>query len=181
MSGDPMTGVTIMKMDEGLDTGPVLNAQAIDIGPMETSGELTGRLAALGARLLFESITPYLTGELVPERQVDEGATYADKIEAVDRPINPADALESVLNQVRALSPAPAATLGIDGQAHKILRARQSEKRPAQGTWQLLEDVPVVGLSDGGMEILALQPPGRNVVEGVEWARGRRDSGGVIA
>jgi methionyl-tRNA formyltransferase len=180
MSGDPMTGVTIMKMDEGLDTGPVLNAQAIDIGPMETSGELTGRLAALGARLLFESITPYLTGELVPERQVDEGATYADKIEAVDRPINPADALESVLNQVRALSPAPAATLGIDGQAHKILRARQSEKRPAQGTWQLLEDVPVVGLSDGGMEILALQPPGRNVVEGVEWARGRRDSGGVI-
>ncbi|MFZ0014818.1 MAG: methionyl-tRNA formyltransferase [Acidimicrobiia bacterium] len=180
MAGDPMTGITIMKVDEGLDTGPVLTAQAIDIGPTENADQLTGRLAILGARLLAGSIKPYLSGDLVPERQVDEGATYADKIEAADRPINPADSLEEVLNQVRALSPVPAATLGIDGKPHKLLRARASKRRPPQGTWQILEGSPVVGLSDGGMEILALQPPGKRVVEGVEWARGRRDDGGVL-
>ena len=180
MAGDPMTGVTIMKMDEGLDTGGVLTAQAIDIDPEENAGELTDRLARLGARLLAESIDRYLAEELEVVPQSDEGLAYAEKITAADRPIDPSDDVTTVINQVRALAPAPAATLSIDGEDHKVLSARTAGKSPPQGRWQILDGVPLVGLADGGIELVSLQPPGKTPQEGSAWARGRRRDAGAI-
>ena len=87
IAGDPMSGVTIIRLDEGLDTGPVLTAQAVDIGGEETAGELTSRLSGLAARLLSGVLPAYLAGELVPLPQSDEGATYASKLEPGDRPL----------------------------------------------------------------------------------------------
>ncbi len=180
MAGDTMTGVTIMKLDEGLDTGPVLTAQAIDIGEKEDAGELTNRLATLGARLLSSSIEPYLSHDLVAAPQSNEGATYAEKIESTDRPIRASDGVENVINKVRGLAPDPAATLMIDGETHKVLEVSAADVAPPQGRWQLVDDVPVVGHADGGVELVSLQPPGKSPMSGSAWGRGRRESAGII-
>lgn len=180
MAGDTMTGVTIMKLDEGLDTGPVLTAQAIDIAGGEDAGELTSRLARMGARLLSDSIEPYLSHDLVATPQSNEGATYAEKIESSDRPIRASDDVTTVLNRVRALAPEPAATLAIDGETHKVLEVTPADVAPPQGRWQLVDGVPVVGHSDGGVELVSIQPPGKSPMSGADWARGRRETAGTI-
>jgi methionyl-tRNA formyltransferase len=181
MAGDNMTGVTIMRMDEELDTGPVLTAQAVDISSEENAGELTGRLSTLGARLVVESIEPYLNGRLEPVAQSDEGAVYAPKIEADDRPLDIGAAPESTVDRVRGLAPSPAATLDIDGDRHKIFAARPHPARPDPGTWLAMEGVPVAGFLGGGVELVRLQPPGRNPQSGGDWLRGRHTDHGQVA
>lgn len=180
MAGDTMTGVTIIRLDEGLDTGPVLTAQAVDIDRDENAGELTLRLANLGARLLLSSLDAYLDGRLVPVPQTDEGSTHADKLAATDRPLRPADTVEVALGRVRGLAPSPAATLEIDGKRHKILKARAHPVGVDTGLWRAVEGVPVVGLSDGGIEVVLIQPPGKGVQEGADWLRGRRRDSGLV-
>lgn len=180
MAGDSMTGVTIIKLDEGLDTGPVLTAQAIDIMPDENSGDLTERLALIGARLLVNTIDDYLTGAIEPVEQSDEGVTHADKITSIDRPIDPCHDVASVLARVRALAPHPGATLEILGTPHKVLSAASHIARPAQGTWLVVDGMPVLGVSDGGVALLSIQPPGRTVMEGTAWARGLHETSGVV-
>lgn len=180
MAGDAMTGVTIMKLDEGLDTGPVLTAQAIDVGPDEDAGELTNRLSTMGARLLSDAIGPYLAGDVEPVPQTDEGVTYADKIRPADRRIQPSDDVNNVVNKVRGLAPDPAATLLIDGEPYKVLRVHPADSSPPPGRWQLVDGVPVAGLADGGVELVSIQPPGRTPMGGSDWARGRRESAGTV-
>jgi methionyl-tRNA formyltransferase len=180
IAGDSMTGVTIMKLDEGLDTGPVLTAQAVDILADENAGELTSRLAVLGARLLSTSIGPYLGGDLVPVAQSEEGLTYAERIEPVDRPLAISFTVDEVVNRVRALAPVPGATLDIDGDRHKILEVRPASPHPTPGTWEAKGGVPIIGLSDGGLELVALQPPGRNPQSGADWLRGRHRDRGIV-
>lgn len=180
MAGDTMTGVTIMKLDEGLDTGPIISAQAIDIPPDDDAGRLTDRLAMMGARLLARELPRYLSGELEPVTQTDEDASYAEKIEKSDRPIDVQADAESVVAQVRGLSPSPAATLEIDGQAHKVLATQVSEHEVETGTWSDVEGRPVVGVGDGSIELLVVQPPGKTPQSGVDWLHGRQRSGGVV-
>lgn len=180
MAGDTMTGVTVMKLDEGLDTGPVLTAQAIDIRHDENAGELTDRLATMGARLLTQSIDPYLRGDLPPKAQTDEGSTYADKIEGADRAIRPSENAKTVIDKVRGLAPTPAATLQIDGERHKILEVAETDAAPPRGHWQLVDGVPVVGFADGGVALVSLQPPGKSPMQGADWARGRRETAGTV-
>lgn len=180
MAGDTMTGVTIMKLDEGLDTGPIIGAQAIDIPPDDDAGMLTDRLATMGARLLARELPRYLSGELEPVEQSDEGATYASKIEKEDRPIDVNAEAQSIVAQVRGLSPSPAATLEIDGQVHKVLAAQVSEHEVETGTWADVEGRPVVGVGDGSIELLVVQPPGKTPQSGVDWLHGRQRSGGVV-
>lgn len=181
MAGDTMTGVTIMRLDEGLDTGPVLTAQAVDIEPQENAGELTSRLSGLGAQLLQKSIEPYLGAALEPVAQSDEGAVYAPKIEAGDRPLDIGAGPDSIVDHVRGLAPNPAATLDIDGDRHKILAVRRHPVSPDTGTWLAVDGAPVVGFDGGGVELLLLQPPGRNVQAGDDWLRGRRVDHGEVA
>jgi len=88
MAGDSMTGVTIMKIDEGLDTGPILTAQAIDILEDDDAGRLTSKLAELGGRLLVDTLPGYMSGDIEPVAQSDAGLTYAEKVEKGDRPID---------------------------------------------------------------------------------------------
>lgn len=180
MAGDEMTGVTIIKLDEGLDTGPVLTAQVIDIFESENAGELTDRLAKLGARLVANALPRYLAGGIEPVPQTDEGATYAEKVDKDDRPIDPASNAASVVAKVRALAPDPAATLIIDGETHQIHRADISDARVKPGTWKAVDGVPVVGFSGGSVELMTLQPAGRNPRSGRDWVNGRRTDHGII-
>jgi methionyl-tRNA formyltransferase len=181
MAGDPMTGVSIIVLEEGLDTGPVLTAQAIDILPDDNAGTLTDRLATVGARLLAEVLPDYLTGELRPVPQTDEGATYAEKIEPEDRVIDPSADVDTVVAQVRGLAPVPGATLVIDGAPHKILAVRPASHEMAAGSWVAVGDRPIVGLGDGAIEVVTIQPPGRNPMSGEDWLRGLHRKGGNVS
>ncbi len=181
MAGDPMTGVTIIKIDEGLDTGSVLTAQAVDIGPGENAGELTGRLARLGARLILDAIPPYVSGELVPLDQTDEGLEYADKLTPEDRPLNTAASPEEFVNRVRGLAPRPGATLEIDGERFKILQARVAADGPAPAEWRATRGGLLVGLTEGAVELTVIQPPGRKPMSGSDWMRGARKEQGEVS
>lgn len=181
MAGDTMTGVTIMRMDQGLDTGPVLTAQAIDIPETDDAGALTGRLARLGARLLVDVLPRYLSGELQPVPQSDEGLTYAEKIGSEDRPIAPDADAASVVAKVRALAPSPAATLVIDDEPHKIYETRLTDFPVEPGNWVAIEGRPVAGFRDGAVELITLQPPGRNPQSGADWVNGRHSDQGLVS
>jgi methionyl-tRNA formyltransferase len=181
MAGDPMSGVTIIELDEGLDTGPVLTAQAVDILREETGGELTARLSELGANLLGNILPGYLGGDLVPVPQIDEGATYASKLTATDRPIRPVMSSVDAVNRIRALSPSPGALLDLDGEPHKLLRARAHPQSPKPGILQIVDGLPVAGLADGGVELVEIQPAGGRAMSGADWARGRRGRTGSFA
>ncbi len=180
MAGDTMTGVSIIRLDEGLDTGPVLNAQAIDITANEEGGRLTERLAGAGARLLVDILDPYLSGALVPVTQSGEGVTYATKLTAADRVISIDESAKEITDQVRALAPDPSATLDIDGVVHKVLEVSPVASGPARGQWEVVNGRPVIGVSDGWLEIVRLQPPGKPPRTGEEWVRGHRSTGGVV-
>jgi methionyl-tRNA formyltransferase len=180
LAGDSMTGVTIIRLDDGLDTGPVLTAQAVDVQPDETAGELTERLAVLGARLLTGVIPAYLGGEAIPVAQTDEGMTYATKIESGDRQLEVDKPGLQAVNRVRALAPEPGATLIIDGETIQVLRARPADQSPEPGGWEAHEGRPVAGFADGGVELVELQPASKRPMSGAAWLRGRnRDSGRV--
>ena len=181
MAGDTMSGVTVIKIDEGLDTGPVLTAQAVDIFPDENGGELTGRLADLGARLIVTVLPGYLDGSVVPVDQTEEGTTYADKISTDDRMVATSPSAADFVNRVRALAPSPAATIEIDGQTHKILEARRHHHVPVAGTWVVVDSVPVLGVGGGGVELVSLQPSGKTARSGADWVRGRRREAGVVS
>jgi methionyl-tRNA formyltransferase len=180
IAGDPMTGVTIIRLDDGLDTGPVLTAQAVDIDADETVGSLTDRLAVIGADLLVSSLAGYLSGAITPVPQSDEGLTYADKIGSKDRKIDLSMTPIAVVNLVRGLAPQPGAVIGIDGEPHKILQATVSSESVAEGVWEAFNDRPVLGLAAGSVEVHQIQPPGRNVMDASDWVRGRSAAAGRI-
>jgi methionyl-tRNA formyltransferase len=182
LAGDTITGVTIIRLDEGLDTGPVLTAQAVDIVGDETAGALTERLSRLGANLLVSSIGPYLRGELVPVAQSDEGATYADKLTADDRRLDLGDGVELFVNRVRALSPRPGARLDIDGETFKVLAAKPVEDDPPpRGSWRSSPGGSLlIGIDGTAVALTRVQPPGRAEMGGEDWVRGSRRPGGRV-
>ena len=181
IEGDDMSGVTIIRLDEGLDTGPVLTAQAVDILSHEDAGSLTERLSGLGARLVASVIPGYLAGDIEPVPQVDEGATHAAKITAEDRVLGVEASATEFVNRVRGLAPVPGASLVIDGKRHKILAARPHRHVPGSGSWEVEEGVPVVAVGGEGVEIVSLQPPGKTAQAGADWVRGRRQAGGEVS
>lgn len=180
MAGDKMTGVTIIKLDEGLDTGPVLTAQAVDIDPGENAAELEARLAVAGGRLLASSVEPYLTGELGPVPQSEEGVTYASKIGSEERVGERAPDAATFVNLVRGLAPSPAATLDLDGVTHKILSAALSAERIESGHWRSVGGTLLASVWEDTVRIDLLQPPGKNVQQAADWVRGRHATSGTV-
>jgi methionyl-tRNA formyltransferase len=152
----------------------------VDIGPGETTGELTDRLAVLGGRLVTEVIPGYLSGTVRPVEQSEEGMTYAEKIEPSDRPLEVAGGAFEAVNRVRGLSPEPGATLVIDGEVCQVLRAGLDAEAPDTGTWASITGRVVAGFGDGGVELVEIKPPGKRPMSGPDWLRGRHRSSGVI-
>ena len=123
MAGDGVTGVTIMRLDEGLDTGPIIGSQSVPIAPDDTTGTLEPRLARLGAELLVCVLPAYLAGTLTPQPQGETGATHCRPVEKSDASIDwtmPAAAIE---RQVRAMTPWPIAWTTWEGRQLRVLRA----------------------------------------------------------
>jgi methionyl-tRNA formyltransferase len=138
LAGDRETGVSIMLMDEGVDTGPVLATASLPIRDDDTTGSLTARLAELGARLLAQTLPRWLRGEIMPQPQSAAGATYAPRIEKSEGQINWAEPAYLIARRVRAYHPWPSAYTTWKGQLLKILRARAEDLTVAGPCGQVL-------------------------------------------
>ena len=190
LSGDPQTGVSIMLMDEGLDTGPVLLQSALTIDPCDTGGSLRQRLAALGAPLLLEALQGLADGTLHPRPQASTGVTYARKLEKREAPIDWGRSAVDIERQVRALQPWPVAETVIrDPQGGQADRLLVHAARVAVGCGAAQPPVPgrIVELNahhqegyvrvqcgEGCLDLLTLQRPGGSRLPASIFTRGPR-------
>lgn len=176
LAGDELSGVTLMRLDPGMDTGPVLAVAPTRVGDEESAGELTARLAVMGAGLLVERLPAYLSGELAPRPQPEEGATAAARVRVEEAFIDPTrHRTQAVLRAIRAFDPRPGAWTGLDGVRVKLWRARgASGASPGPGVAALVGDQLLLGTTDGAVELLEVQPEGRSRMAGGDWMRGRR-------
>lgn len=177
LAGDPETGVTLMQVDEGLDTGPVLAMRPTAVGAGESAGELTARLAGLGALLLAEELPRYLAGELEPAAQGEASATAAAKVRVEEAFVDPArHGVVSIQRAIRAFNPRPGAWSLPGGVRLKLWRARPSRVGMGEPGWARVEGEHVVLTGrDGTLELLEVQPEGRARMTARDWMRGRRD------
>ncbi len=175
LAGDEETGVTIMKMDEGVDTGGILSQRALPIELDETAGSLAERLSATGAALLIETLPAYLAGELQPLPQDNAGATYAPMLKKEDALLDTSRTAEELARRVRAFNPRPGAFLPWDGEALKVHRAHAElgEAQPAQRTVYLGQ--PAVGTGQGLLVLDEVQPPGKKAMHGRAFLAGARN------
>lgn len=173
LEGDHETGVTIMQMDAGLDTGPVLLQRATPIGPAETAGELHNRLAELGAVLLLAALDGLEQGTLVPHPQSTEGVTYAAKIEKWAGRIDWNRDVEEIDRVVKAFNPWPVAETQLQGEQLRIFTARIEDTSGSglPGTvMDVTHDRVLVQCGRGQLALLTVQRPGRRVMAAAELA-----------
>ena len=172
MAGDAMTAATIMRMDEGLDTGPVCLAEPVAIGADTTAGELADVLAGRGARLMVEALAEIGRGALRCAAQAYVGATYAAKIDKGETGIDFTRPAGEVHNHIRGLSPVPGAWFAAGDKAEriKVLRARIAPGSGAPGT--VLAAPLRVACGEGAVELVELQRAGRRPMAAAEFLRG---------
>ncbi len=180
LAGDDSSGVSLMLMDEGLDTGPVIAAIETDIGPEESGGTLTGRLAHLGAALLHDALPAFATGGLHPAAQMETGAVPAPMLSTAEARIHPGLDSEVVHRMVRAFHPRPGAWISAAGERLEILEAVESGEVVDTGCIDIVGGVPHLGLRDGALELRTVQPAGKRPLSGRDWANGRRGEGAVL-
>ncbi len=184
LAGDAVTGITIMQLDEGLDTGPILAQREIPIGPTETAGELEERLAHLGAALLVEILPDYLSGQVLPCPQPEEGVTVAPRLAKGVEILQWERPAEELARQVRAFASKPGAYTMWEGQRVKILQAKAlphvspPDARP--GTVFAWENLPAVVTGEGALVLLHLQMAGKRPMEGGIFLRGQRAVLGAV-
>ena len=181
LAGDPVTGVTIMRMEAGLDTGPMLLSRSIPIDARDNAKSLHDKLADLGARLCDESLQALRTGALSEVSQPAEGVTYAAKIDKAEAQILWGRHAEEISRQVRAFNPWPMAKTRFDGKQLRIWEAEAidspglsgAERRPGSVLTATGEGIDVV-CGTGVLRILKLQLAGRNALLAEEFLRGQR-------
>ncbi|WP_102884117.1 methionyl-tRNA formyltransferase [Phaeobacter inhibens] len=168
MAGDAQTGVCIMQMEAGLDTGAVLMREATDIGAEETTAQLHDRLSEMGAELIVQALTQ-LT-KLTPVVQPDDGVTYAHKIDKAEARVDWTRPAVEVDQQIRGLSPFPGAWCEIDGQRVKLLASRVVDGAGVAG--RVLDDSLRIACGEGAVELLRLQRAGKGAQEREIFLRG---------
>jgi methionyl-tRNA formyltransferase len=176
MAGDAETGVGLMRMEEGLDTGPVAREIRTPIDAGETAGELTARLARLGATLIDGSLAELVAGRLIFRPQSAEGVTYARKIEKSEAQIDWTVDAVGVRNHIHGLSPSPGAygeiDLGERNERIKILRAAVVDANGPAGA--VLDGYMTVACGEGAIRILEAQRAGKSAMSGRELMRGAK-------
>lgn len=179
LAGDTETGITIMQMEAGLDTGPMLLKQSAAITPTTTAGELHDTLAAIGARLIIDTLELAAIGALHPEGQDEAKACYAAKLTREDSPIDWSQPAEVLDRQVRALNPWPGTTFRVGGETLKILRAELVPDLSGPAG-QLLDSRMTVACASGALRLLTVQRAGKGPVDGEAFLRGLRAPIGTL-
>jgi len=173
LKGDAETGISIMQMDAGLDSGPVLRRAPTRIGAQETAGELRERLAALGAETLIESLALLRLGRLTPEPQDPAAASFAPKLDRKVRRIDWTETAAAVSRRVRAFDPVPGAWSTLEGQELKLFGAQAVEGDGKPGEVLEAPGALRVATGHGAVEIAEVQPAGRARMPAAAWSRGR--------
>ena len=173
LAGDKQTGISLMQMEAGLDTGPVYATSSLEIGATETAGELHDRLATLGGKLLVQHLGDIANGILTPNAQSDDSATYAAKIRTDDARMDWSLSASELLRMVRAYNPVPGAWTTLDGERLKCWRAAVSSDE--DGTpGSIVSASPegiVVACGEGSLCLTELQRPGKTTVTAAEFER----------
>jgi methionyl-tRNA formyltransferase len=178
LSGDEFTGVTIMRMDAGVDTGAMLARRAEPIREDDTAESLSKRLAPLGAELLMETLPAYLDGNLQPEPQDETLATYAPMLKKEDGLLDFSQPADVLARKVRAYQPWPGAFTTWQDQMLKVGRAHAVEGREGQpGATRLFGGFPAVTCGEGTLVLEQLQPAGKRPMEGKVFLSGARGWG----
>lgn len=178
--GDIKTGVTTQWMAEKLDAGDVILQREIPIAPEETAADLFEKLTSLGAGVLRETMRLMQTGSAPRTPQNEASATYAPTIKKEDARIDWTKSATSIVNQIRAFNPRPTAQCEFKGAPLKVWRARLSGGTPAQSTptapGSILESrtTVVIATGEGALELLEVQPTGKQKMSALDWARGAR-------
>ncbi|MDH3469766.1 MAG: formyltransferase family protein [Acidimicrobiia bacterium] len=180
LAGDDETGVTLMVMDEGLDTGPVLETARTPIGHSESAGELTDRLARLGADLLGGRLPDFVAGDLEASPQ-DGVPTEAPKIDPSEARIDPTAPADDLARQVRAFNPRPGAWGEVEGDRFKVLTVRAAEGELGAGRIEEVDGVPMLGTGTHPLELVEVQPAGKAAMEGAAWMNGRRGEPSLLS
>lgn len=173
LAGDRETGISIMRMEEGLDSGPVLHRVSTPIADGETAGSLTTRLAALGATALVEALSLLSAGAEVPQPQDPAVATQAPKISREMARLDWSRDAASLERQVRAFDPVPGAWTSLDGAPVKLFDGMPAVGGGEPGTVLTASDRLVVAGGTGAIAVSEVQPAGRNRLTVEEWVRGR--------
>jgi methionyl-tRNA formyltransferase len=174
MAGDRETGVSIMRMDEGLDTGPVCIEARVAIGPEETAGELHDRLATLGASSMVSALAQLEEGSLSCRPQHDEGATYAPKLDAKETRINWRLLARDVNDRIRGLSPHPGAWLEIEvkGKRERIKILRSVIATGSGMPGMILDDNLTVACGEGAVRLTEVQRAGKKPMNAADFLHG---------
>ena len=174
LQGDPSTGVSIMKMDAGIDTGPILLRELVSIEQDDNAITLTSRLAEVGAKLLIQALNRYLSGSLIPTAQEEEGATYAPMISKEDGLLDfkqPAEVLE---RRIRAFIDWPGAYMMVGDEILKVRKAQVVHAGGTPGGRGINNGYPCINTVDGKLVLLEVKPAGKNWMNAADYLRGAR-------
>jgi methionyl-tRNA formyltransferase len=175
LHGDEETGVTIMKMDVGLDTGPMLSQRSIRLSRDDTAGSVFEKLSQLGADLLIETLPDYLSGKLTPTPQPEEGMTYAPMIKKEEGQLDFTHDVHDLERRVRAFNPWPGAFMDFHGMLLKIHRAHVEVGDASEGQRLIVQNQPAVGARGGILVLDEVQPAGKKSMSGKSFLAGARD------
>lgn len=175
LHGDQATGATIMRMDPGVDTGPILAQESMAILPSDTAGSLSDRLSQAGADLLIKTLPGYLDGSIQPQPQEDAYATYAPMLSKEDGLLDFTQTAEQLERRVRAFSPWPGTYFEWQAQPLKVRRARAVAcSKNTAGKRILLDGLPAVETAQGCLVLDEIQPAGKRAMTGSDFLRGSR-------
>jgi len=176
LQGDPETGITIMKMDEGLDTGPILSQCAIQLNILDTTGFLTETLSKVGADILVKTLPGYLSGKITPQPQPEDGASHAPMMKKQDGLLNLKEPAVNLVRRVHACNPWPGAVLVFDSEQLKIHRAHVENIAFAAAEPSsriIVGGQPAVMTTDAAFVLDEVQVPGRKVISGKDFLVGK--------
>ncbi len=175
LNGDTETGVTIMQLDEGCDTGDILMVERVAIGPETTSGELFDQVSATGAKTLVTAIEKLAAGELTPQPQNDAEATQAPPLTKDMARFDFTQSAAHIHNWVRGMNPWPAAFFELDGKKVKVLESRVAPDAKSAPAGTVLALKPLtIACGEGALQLLTVTPEGGKPMAGTAWAAGRR-------
>jgi methionyl-tRNA formyltransferase len=178
LHGDPITGVTIMKMDPGIDTGPILAQRPVQILTDDTTATLSPRLSRVGADLLVETLPDYLNGEIQPRPQDSNQATYAPLLKKENARLDFSQNADILARQVRAYFPWPGSFTLWQDQPLKVLKARDSYSTLLDpGQTGIVEGLPAIGAQCGVLLLEEVQPAGKKPQKGNVFLQGARGWG----
>lgn len=171
LAGDQIAGVSIMQMEEGLDTGPWCASGAVEIDDLDAT-TLTARLADLGARTLLEALPQIESGGCEWQQQDESQVTYAEKIAKSDVAVSPALTILEAVRRVRASSDQAPSRVVIEGRGARLLAVLPGSETIASGFVACRKDAMLLGMTDGSLRVESLKPDGKKQMRAADWARG---------